>query len=137
MNDKEIMHQIFMEVRDYECDIQGVVNNAVYLNYFEHARHILLTEKAVSFTTLQAQGINAVVYSSKVNYLFPLRPGNKFAITTSVTHSKLKLIFEQSLFLIENNKRCCEAIFEVVFLDSQWRVLKDRTKIEWMSEQLK
>ncbi|NLI24182.1 MAG: acyl-CoA thioesterase, partial [Bacteroidales bacterium] len=29
--------ELEMEVRDYECDIQGIVNNAVYMNYLEHA----------------------------------------------------------------------------------------------------
>ena len=28
--------EIEMQVRDYECDIQGIVNNAVYQNYLEH-----------------------------------------------------------------------------------------------------
>ena len=27
-----------MEVRDYECDIEGIVNNANYLHYAEHTR---------------------------------------------------------------------------------------------------
>ena len=31
-----------MEVRDYECDIQGIVNNANYLHYIEHTRHLFL-----------------------------------------------------------------------------------------------
>ena len=39
------MNYIFettMEVRDYECDIQGIVNNANYLHYIEHTRHLFL-----------------------------------------------------------------------------------------------
>ena len=28
-----------LSVRDYECDFQGIFNNAVYLNYLEHTRH--------------------------------------------------------------------------------------------------
>ena len=28
-----------MQVRDYECDIEGIVNNANYLHYAEHTRH--------------------------------------------------------------------------------------------------
>ena len=30
---KDYIFETRMEVRDYECDIQGIVNNAVYLNY--------------------------------------------------------------------------------------------------------
>lgn len=36
-----------MEVRDYECDIQGIVNNANYLHYTEHTRHLFLTSLGV------------------------------------------------------------------------------------------
>ena len=38
-----------MEVRDYECDIQGIVNNANYLHYTEHTRHQVLVSLGVSF----------------------------------------------------------------------------------------
>ena len=37
-----------MAVRDYECDLQAVVNNAVYQNYLEHARHEYLKSLGAS-----------------------------------------------------------------------------------------
>ena len=33
---KKYIFETRMEVRDYECDIQGIVNNANYLHYTEH-----------------------------------------------------------------------------------------------------
>ena len=41
-----------MEVRDYECDIEGIVNNANYLHYAEHTRHLFLKSLGVSFAKL-------------------------------------------------------------------------------------
>ena len=38
----EYQFETRMEVRDYECDIQGIVNNANYLHYLEHTRHRFL-----------------------------------------------------------------------------------------------
>ena len=41
---KSYIFQLEMMVRDYECDIQGIVNNANYLHFMEHTRHpVLLT----------------------------------------------------------------------------------------------
>ena len=45
------MNYIFetrMEVRDYECDIEGIVNNANYLHYAEHTRHLFLRSLGAS-----------------------------------------------------------------------------------------
>lgn len=41
--------EIELDVRDSECDLQGVVNNAIYQNYFEHARHQFLLAEASIF----------------------------------------------------------------------------------------
>ena len=38
-----------MMVRDYECDIEGIVNNANYLHYAEHTRHLFLQKCGLSF----------------------------------------------------------------------------------------
>ena len=50
-----------MEVRDYECDIEGIVNNANYLHYMEHTRHLFLKECGLSFAEMHNKGVDAVV----------------------------------------------------------------------------
>ena len=40
------IYELEMKVRDYECDLQGIVNNANYQHYLEHTRHEFLTSVA-------------------------------------------------------------------------------------------
>jgi len=35
--------KVDFEVRDYECDLQGIVNNAVYQNYLEEYMRLILS----------------------------------------------------------------------------------------------
>ena len=75
------MNYIFetrMEVRDYECDIEGIVNNANYLHYAEHTRHLFLRSLGVSFAALHEQGIDAVVARMNLQYKTPLRCDDEF-----------------------------------------------------------
>ena len=66
------------EVRDYECDMQGIVNNAVYLNYLEHTRHRFLLQAGCDFASLHPQGIDPVVKRMEIDYKQSLRSGDKF-----------------------------------------------------------
>ena len=50
-----IDNELEMKVRDYECDLQGIVNNANYQHYLEHTRHEFLTSVGVSFAALHEQ----------------------------------------------------------------------------------
>jgi len=68
------------EVRDYECDLQGIVNNAAYLHYLEHARHQFLKQAGFSFAELSKAGINLVVVRAEIDYKAPLRSGNRFTV---------------------------------------------------------
>ena len=86
-------------VRDYECDIQGVVNNANYLHYLEHARHEFLVSKEISFTELHNEGIDLVVTKVEIEYKFPLRSRDKFVIRLNLfREGNLRLVFIQDIY---------------------------------------
>ena len=93
-------HVMDFQVRDYECDLQGIVNNAVYQNYLEHARHQFLLERDVDFVALSEQGINLVVMRIEIDYKSPLRAGSHFWLGSRMKKvSRLKFVFEQDIFL--------------------------------------
>ena len=49
---------IQMQVRDYEWDLEGIVNNANYLHYLEHTRHEYIKQKGLNFARLHEEGID-------------------------------------------------------------------------------
>lgn len=101
--------QIFLEVRDYECDLQKVVNNSVYLNYMEHARHLYLKEEGINFAELTQKGLNLFVIRSEIDYKLPLKSGDEFYILTELQReSKLKLLFLHKIYRKTDNKLVCQ-----------------------------
>ncbi len=97
--------KIELEVRDYECDMEGIVNNAVYMNYMEHARHAFLKHKGYNFAALTQKGIQLVVIRIEADYLYPLRSGDKFVVTANIERtSKLRFGFSQNIIRTQDNK---------------------------------
>ncbi|MGC9386318.1 MAG: acyl-CoA thioesterase [Hydrogenovibrio sp.] len=93
------MFKLEMAVRDYECDLQGVVNNAVYQHYLEHARHEFLLANQVDFAALAAEGIDLMVVRAEVDYKASLRPHDRFYVTVVlVPQGRVKVVFEQSIY---------------------------------------
>ena len=76
--EKKYIYETRMDVRDYECDIEGIVNNANYLHYTEHTRHRFLRSLGVSFSELHKKGIDAVVARMQLTYKVPLRCDDEF-----------------------------------------------------------
>jgi len=103
--------QLQLAVRDYECDMQGVVNNAVYQNYLEHARHEFLKLHGLDFAVLAKAGINLVVIRAELDYKGSLTSGDKFTISTSLEQqSRLKFAFKQVITRDTDNKLMLEAL---------------------------
>lgn len=105
------------EVRDYECDMQGIVNNSVYLNYYEHARHKFLHANNLDFKEFTDRGIHLVLIRVEMDYLYSLSSGKKFSVSVKYNRiSKLKCMFEQEIFL--SDRPVSRAKFYAVALDS-------------------
>lgn len=84
----EYIFDLTLKVRDYECDLQGIVNNANYQHYTEHTRHEFLRSEGISFADLHNRGIDAVVARLQMAFKTPLRSGDEFvsrraAVTSS------------------------------------------------------
>jgi acyl-CoA thioester hydrolase len=95
---KDFDFQLDMQVRDYECDLQGIVNNSVYQNYLEHCRHKFLEKIGLSFAQMHTDGIDAVVIRAELNYKFPLRPGDDFIVQLKMAkQGRLRIIFNQQV----------------------------------------
>jgi acyl-CoA thioester hydrolase len=105
MEDAGYIHNIEFVVRDYECDIQGVVNNANYQHYLEHARHQLLISKGVDFLQLHNDGIDLVVTRVEIDYKFPLKSRDRFVIRTGIIRQgNARLVFVQDIFRLPDEK---------------------------------
>lgn len=68
-------------VRGYELDVQGHVNQAVYLQYAEHARWEFLIAAGLQSDKLAAARIGPVVLETTIKYRRELRGGDEFRVT--------------------------------------------------------
>lgn len=113
-------YELVMKVRDYECDIQGIVNNSVYQNYLEHARHEFLLANNVSFADLHDRGIDAVVARIEMAFKTPLRPGDEFVVKLYVAKDGFKYVFHQAIYRKSDMKLSIKArVDTVVVIDGK------------------
>jgi acyl-CoA thioester hydrolase len=68
-------------VRGYETDVQGHLNQAVYLNYAEHARWSLLRAAGIGQADLIARGVGPVALETTIRYRRELLAGDEVDVT--------------------------------------------------------
>ena len=113
MKDKYIF-ETKMQVRDYECDIEGIVNNANYLHYCEHTRHLFLKQCGLSFAEMHEKGVDAVVARMTMQFKTPLRPDDEFYTRIRLTKEGIKYVFHHDLFRASDEKLSFRAQVELV-----------------------
>lgn len=103
-----------MAVRDYECDIEGIVNNANYLHYMEHTRHLFLKECGLSFAEMHRKGIDAVVARMNLQFKTPLRCDDEFDSCLNLRKEGLRYVFTQDIYRADDHKLAFRGTAELV-----------------------
>ena len=97
-------HEIEIKVRDYECDMQGIVNNANYQHYMEHARHEFLLSAGKGFTDLRELGIECVVRRVEIEYRVSLRSKDIAVCRLYMRREGPKYVFYQDIYRKSDDK---------------------------------
>lgn len=110
--------ELEMKVRDYECDAQGIVNNANYQHYMEHTRHEFLESLGENFIHLHQKGIDAVVSKIEIQYKTPLSGGEVFLSRLDMKREGARLVFYQDILRKADLKLCARGRVEVAVLQN-------------------
>lgn len=105
-----------MEVRDYELDAEGIVNNANYLHYLEHTRHGFCVVNGISFAQMQEKGVIPVLNRVEIDYKTPLRSGDRFVSKLWVERKGVRFVFHQDLFKTDTGESVVSAVVSCVCL---------------------
>lgn len=107
-------YSLEFSVRDYECDIQGIVNNANYQHYIEHARHEYIKTLGLNFTELHQQGVDMVVAKLEMAFKTPLKSNDKFLVTVTLKKEGIRWIFLQDILRLPDLKVVVKARVDTV-----------------------
>ena len=111
---EKYIYELAMKVRDYECDLQGIVNNANYQHYLEHTRHEFLLSIGMSFASLHEQGVDPVVARLTMAFKTPLKSGDEFVSKLYLKEEGIKYVFYQDIFRLPDMKPVLKATVEAV-----------------------
>ena len=110
----DYMFRLRMSVRHYECDVEGIVNNANYLHYMAHTRHKFLLSKGIIFIELHNRCIYTVVARINVQYKSTLTSDVEFESCLNVEKVGLKYVFKQDIYRLPDYKLVVRANVEAV-----------------------
>lgn len=91
-------YKLNIQVRDYELDAEGIVNNAVYLNYMEYTRHEYCKQAGLSFGEMRSRDIVPVVSSMEISYKSPLKSDDEVVSCLNISRKGPLFVFEQDIY---------------------------------------
>lgn len=108
-----------IKVRDYEIDVQGIVNNARYLHYLELTRHEFCDYIGHSFRDMHLSGCDPVVSRAEIDYLTPLGMGDTMVSCLNILRKGPRYIFQQHIYRSDGTPVVRALITVVVLRDGK------------------
>ncbi|MDR2384342.1 MAG: acyl-CoA thioesterase [Tannerella sp.] len=115
---KEYIFKMEMKVRDYECDLQGVVNNSNYQRYMEHTRHEYMETLDENFANMHEKGIDAFVSKVEIRFKHSLGSGDRILSCLNMKREGIKLVFEQDIYRMSDNILAASGKVETVIVEN-------------------
>jgi YbgC/YbaW family acyl-CoA thioester hydrolase len=109
---------ITFTARGYELDSYGHINNAVYLNYLEHARWEFLRELDL-YRILKENDNLPVVTDIHIRYQREIRLFDELMIESFCFEEKPYLVFQQKIINKTTGMTAARATTKLIFLDKK------------------
>ena len=115
---KTYVYQHEDKVRDYECDLQGVVNNANYLHYMEHTRHEFLLSLGENFSDLHDRGMDLFVARIEIQLKHSLQSGDRYLSCLNASKEGVKLVMSQDIYKLPEKELVSRGTVDWVLVDN-------------------
>jgi acyl-CoA thioester hydrolase len=123
--------QTTLEVRLFDCDAQGHLAGAAYLNYANHALWSCLRSAGVDVSALLRDGFGPVHLETKVRFLSEFRAGDILTLTCTLTFDGGKTYRVRNEFRKDPNTLGAEVESVCGLLDLSSRRLHPHPAEEW------
>ena len=121
MEKSSFKHKAEIRVRNYEVDWQGIVHNAVYLQYFEVGRieYLRALGMTVDLTSIQHEA-RIVLARNEVDYRSPARFDEAITIWSRIVYIRdSSFAFEGMMEASRDNRLIAENLAVHVWLDAK------------------
>ena len=117
------------EVRGYELDSYGHVNNSVYMNYTEQARWLIFKESGL-LTKFTDQGLKLVVIDTHIRYIRELKLFDLWEVYTDIELESPYLLFKHTIKNKTKNLKSAISTVKTLLID------KDKIPVDFTEELL-
>jgi acyl-CoA thioester hydrolase len=108
------IYRCTLEVRGYELDSFGHVNNSVYLNYLEHARWKMLNQEGITLEQITREKLWPVIAAIEIKYIKPAFMGDTLEVRTQIVeYSKARFQFDQQIYKLSEHREMLVASAKV------------------------